>query len=197
MRGKQPVARLTSVAPQKLKRSFGMLKGKIPHLPDEFFFDPLPEEELRLWEGAMKILFDSHALVWYLRGDRRLSARVRELADDESVVAFVRFAPEKSQPRSRAASGRTPRILPGRSSKLRSQWSLRRCQLQSRMRGLPAFFRAATAIRSIACWRRKLRSRAFRWSVPIRSSASSAFRSFGEVWPRRRVSSALVPASSP
>lgn len=51
MRGKQPVARLTSFETKKLKRCFGMLKGKIPNLPDEFFFDPLPEEELRLWEG--------------------------------------------------------------------------------------------------------------------------------------------------
>jgi hypothetical protein len=34
-----------------LNRQFGVLKGKIPDLPDEFFFDPLPEEELRLWEG--------------------------------------------------------------------------------------------------------------------------------------------------
>ncbi|SOD95146.1 antitoxin [Caenispirillum bisanense] len=30
-------------------RRFGALKGKI-HL-DESFFDPLPEEELRAWEG--------------------------------------------------------------------------------------------------------------------------------------------------
>jgi PIN domain nuclease of toxin-antitoxin system len=37
----------------------------------------------------MKILFDSHALVWYLRGDRRLSPRVRELANAEDVDAFV------------------------------------------------------------------------------------------------------------
>jgi hypothetical protein len=29
---------------------FGALKGKLK-LPDAFFFDPLPEEEQRLWEG--------------------------------------------------------------------------------------------------------------------------------------------------
>jgi prevent-host-death family protein len=52
MRGKQPVARLTAVAPQKKKLTFGCMKGKIPHLPNEFFFEPLPEEELRLWEGG-------------------------------------------------------------------------------------------------------------------------------------------------
>jgi len=51
MRGKTPVARLAPIETKTLKRRFGMLKGKIPNLPDEFFFDPLPEEELRLWEG--------------------------------------------------------------------------------------------------------------------------------------------------
>jgi antitoxin (DNA-binding transcriptional repressor) of toxin-antitoxin stability system len=51
MRGKTPVARLTAVTPAKRKPSFGMLKDKLQRLPDEFFFDPLPEDELRLWEG--------------------------------------------------------------------------------------------------------------------------------------------------
>ena len=52
LRGKSPVARLTAVQPKRPKLTFGMLKGKMPKLPDEFFFDPLPEEELRLWEGS-------------------------------------------------------------------------------------------------------------------------------------------------
>jgi antitoxin (DNA-binding transcriptional repressor) of toxin-antitoxin stability system len=52
LRGKNPIARLTAVQPRKPKLTFGMLKGKMPKLPDEFFFDPLPEEELRLWEGS-------------------------------------------------------------------------------------------------------------------------------------------------
>ncbi len=51
LRGKEPVARLAPPDSNTMKRCFGMLKGKIPNLPDEFFFDPLPEEELRLWEG--------------------------------------------------------------------------------------------------------------------------------------------------
>lgn len=51
MRGKEPVARLTAISGGKRKPAFGMLKGKIPDLPDEFFFAPLPEEELRAWEG--------------------------------------------------------------------------------------------------------------------------------------------------
>jgi prevent-host-death family protein len=50
-RGRKPVVRLVSLQRARRLPRFGALKGKI-HLPDEFFFDPLPEEELRLWEGA-------------------------------------------------------------------------------------------------------------------------------------------------
>jgi prevent-host-death family protein len=58
-RGKEPVVKLTPVAKAKAslppgiikgKRMPGLLKGKY-NLPDEFFFGPLPEEELRAWEG--------------------------------------------------------------------------------------------------------------------------------------------------
>ena len=50
-RGKQPVVRLELIARAKRKRIAGRLKGML-NIPDEFFFEPLPEEELRLWEGA-------------------------------------------------------------------------------------------------------------------------------------------------
>ena len=46
-RGK-PVARLVSFQ-KPGKRQFGAMKGKIEL--DDSFFDPLPEEELALWEG--------------------------------------------------------------------------------------------------------------------------------------------------
>lgn len=48
-RNGKPVARLV---PWKRpgKRQFGAMKGKIK--VDDSFFDPLPEEELRLWEGG-------------------------------------------------------------------------------------------------------------------------------------------------
>lgn len=50
-RGDKPAVRLSVVdAPPKKKREGGWLKGKIAF--DESFWDPLPEEELRLWEGA-------------------------------------------------------------------------------------------------------------------------------------------------
>jgi prevent-host-death family protein len=51
-RGKEPVVRLAPVKPTHIKREPELMKGIWPELPDAFFFDPLPEEELRLWEGA-------------------------------------------------------------------------------------------------------------------------------------------------
>jgi prevent-host-death family protein len=50
-RGKEPVAKLTSLAAGKGRPVFGALKGKLS-IPDAFFFEPLPEEELALWEGG-------------------------------------------------------------------------------------------------------------------------------------------------
>ena len=47
-RNGKPVARLVAVN-RRGKRQPDVLKGKIT-IPDSFF-DPLPEEELRLWEG--------------------------------------------------------------------------------------------------------------------------------------------------
>jgi antitoxin (DNA-binding transcriptional repressor) of toxin-antitoxin stability system len=48
-RGDKPVVRLTVVSPQLQERRPGRLKGKGAF--DDTFFDPLPEDELRLWEG--------------------------------------------------------------------------------------------------------------------------------------------------
>jgi prevent-host-death family protein len=46
-RAGKPIAKLVPVDPPRRPMGF------MPHLeiPDSFFFDPLPEEELRLWEG--------------------------------------------------------------------------------------------------------------------------------------------------
>ncbi|HSC19289.1 MAG TPA: type II toxin-antitoxin system prevent-host-death family antitoxin [Rhizomicrobium sp.] len=49
-RGDKPVVKVVPISPVK-RPQLGALKGKLPHMPDAFFFDPLPEEELRLWEG--------------------------------------------------------------------------------------------------------------------------------------------------
>jgi prevent-host-death family protein len=48
-RGTVPVVRLVPVTP-KPRRQSGVLKGKL-HVPDSFF-EPMSEEELRLWEGG-------------------------------------------------------------------------------------------------------------------------------------------------
>ncbi len=49
---KTPVAKVIPCAPTVASRRMGWLKGKIPELlPGDPFFDPLPDEELRLWNG--------------------------------------------------------------------------------------------------------------------------------------------------
>ena len=50
-RGKKPVVKLQVVEPTRDRHVLGRLKGKITPPPDSFFFNPLPEDELRLWEG--------------------------------------------------------------------------------------------------------------------------------------------------
>lgn len=49
-RGDKPVVRLVPVDAPRPRRRFGSLKGQI-EVPDSFF-EPLPEVELRLWEGG-------------------------------------------------------------------------------------------------------------------------------------------------
>jgi prevent-host-death family protein len=48
-RGKEPVARLVPYVRERPKGGFGSLKGKV--WLDESFWEPLPDEELKLWEG--------------------------------------------------------------------------------------------------------------------------------------------------
>jgi prevent-host-death family protein len=51
-RGDKPVAKIVPIeAMPKKKRVPGAMKGIWPEIPDAFFFDPLPEEELAAWEG--------------------------------------------------------------------------------------------------------------------------------------------------
>jgi prevent-host-death family protein len=45
----KPVARLVPIETPQPKRQFGSMRGRARVGPE--FFDPLPEEELRLWEG--------------------------------------------------------------------------------------------------------------------------------------------------
>jgi prevent-host-death family protein len=49
-RGKTPVARLVPYGHEQPKRGFGSMKGKV--WLDESFWEPLPEEELKLWDGG-------------------------------------------------------------------------------------------------------------------------------------------------
>ena len=50
-RGDKPVVKLILAGDKpKPRRQPGMLKGVIAEFPDSVFFDPLPEDELKLWE---------------------------------------------------------------------------------------------------------------------------------------------------
>jgi prevent-host-death family protein len=49
-RNNTPVAQLVPLTRSKEPRQPGALKGKL-NLPDEFFFDPLPNDELERWWG--------------------------------------------------------------------------------------------------------------------------------------------------
>ena len=51
-RRREPVVRLEPIAGRTLRPTFGAMRGKWPDLPDAFFFDPLPDEELKLWNGG-------------------------------------------------------------------------------------------------------------------------------------------------
>jgi prevent-host-death family protein len=47
-RGKDPVARLVPIKPQKKGRVFGAMRGRAK--VDRRFFEPLPDEEIDAWE---------------------------------------------------------------------------------------------------------------------------------------------------
>jgi len=48
-RERKPVVRLVPIEPVPASRRLGFLKGKGKFDPE--FFDPLPEDELKLWNG--------------------------------------------------------------------------------------------------------------------------------------------------
>ena len=51
MRGTKPVAKIVALPPKPMvKRQYGRLKGLAKISPE--FFEPLPEEELKAWEGG-------------------------------------------------------------------------------------------------------------------------------------------------
>jgi prevent-host-death family protein len=50
-RGDKPAVKIVSLEEKKSGRRFGAYKDVLPHFPDSFFFDPLPDDELALWEG--------------------------------------------------------------------------------------------------------------------------------------------------
>ena len=58
----------------------------------------------------MRVLLDTHTLLWWLDGDRRLSARTRTLVSDPSTEVLVSAA-SAWEISIKAASGKLPRAL--------------------------------------------------------------------------------------
>jgi prevent-host-death family protein len=48
-RGDKPVARIVPFEPQPMRGAFGLYKGQFPI--DDRFFEPLPDDELKAWNG--------------------------------------------------------------------------------------------------------------------------------------------------
>jgi antitoxin (DNA-binding transcriptional repressor) of toxin-antitoxin stability system len=94
-RRRKPVAKLVPVAPRP-KRLFGALKVKESIGPE--FFEPLPPEELDtrhqgppdLW--TVRLLLDTHALLWWITGDEALSEPAREAIADPANEVFISAA---------------------------------------------------------------------------------------------------------
>lgn len=52
-----PYARLMPIAPPaKPRRQPGRWRGLVKDIPDSVWFDPLPDDELAMWEGRQKDL---------------------------------------------------------------------------------------------------------------------------------------------
>ena len=49
--GREPAVKLTPIGKHVAERRFGAMQGKLS-LPDSFFFDPLPADELKLRESG-------------------------------------------------------------------------------------------------------------------------------------------------
>ena len=61
-------------------------------------------------EGSLRVLLDTHAFLWWLDGDRRLSRRARALIEDEGTEVFVSAA-TAWEISIKAASGKLPGAL--------------------------------------------------------------------------------------
>lgn len=61
-RGDTPVAVIKAYdrhdMAERRRKALGAWKGAFDHIPDSVWFDPLPDEELRLWEGHGPLITD-------------------------------------------------------------------------------------------------------------------------------------------
>jgi PIN domain nuclease of toxin-antitoxin system len=97
----------------------------------------------------MRILFDSHALVWFLDGDSRFSRTARVVIEQNEPTICV-SAVSAWEIANKVRLGKWPEmaLLAETFAKTMERYD---------------FEPLAITIRSTACWRRNLRSRTCRW----------------------------------
>ena len=107
-RGRVPVVRLVPVAPRG-RRCFGALKGKIAMRAST---SRRPRTN-SVGEFSLRLLLDTHVLIWWLAGDEGLSHRTREAIADEtnSVAVSAASAAWRSPPSSGSATAATRLLL--------------------------------------------------------------------------------------
>jgi len=84
-----PVVRLVPVEARPAVRQFGAFKGKAKGLPRSSRRCPTRNS---ITGNEMRALLDTHALLWWLDGDRKLSTRARHLIERDDVEIFVSAA---------------------------------------------------------------------------------------------------------
>ena len=138
----------------------------------------------------MKILFDSHALVWYTAGDRRLSRKARDIADDlQTPTVFVSAVCAWEI----ADQGRQSQVARSGSIVSRLQEIASACLPRSHHDRACAggwLLVGRHAIPSTACWLRSPRLKACRCH---RRPGISRLRNFGNLVRSAAFGPALVP----
>ncbi len=128
----------------------------------------------------MTVLLDSHAFVWWLLDDKRLSlSAFGAIEQDPEVYVSAVTAWEIA---GKVRTGKWPQaeILSERFFDTISQYQLRPLPISLNMHTWRARCRAFIAIRSTACSRRRRSLRTCRWSPPIRRSRILRCRWCGE-----------------
>ena len=87
----KPAAKLVPLTKSRGHRRLGLLDGKF-QIPDDFNA-PLPDSVIRAFEPeAVRLLLDTHLLLWAAASSKRLPREARELMEDDSNDVYYSAA---------------------------------------------------------------------------------------------------------